>query len=489
MPPTLSPADPRVDGLPQPSPAATHRTTLATRVVLLVVAASLSVALVAGVVGTTLIRQTATQVSRSYLADLADAIAGQLEDLKPGYRTELSRLSAVLADQGIAVVTLAGRRPAGTDPVATAAASAAGLADLQLGQSLSMSEIVDGRQLLVEARAVPARTFALVSPAVTASGETTKLEKQVVLALLIGLAVAVVGGLSVALVMARPLRRTAAVARAMSAGARDRRAEPGGPQEVAAVAQAVNELADALQRSESRQRSFLTSVSHELRTPLTAISGAAQALADGIVRPDEVDTIGRTITAEAARLERMVVDLLDLARLGADQFRIESAPTDVGQLLREAAMGWQAPCAAQSVPLLLDVPAAPLIAVTDARRVRQVIDGLAGNALRVLPAGSPLVLAARADAAGVVLQVRDGGPGLQPEDYPVMFEPGVLHERYRGRRPGGGAGLGLALAHSLITRLGGTIHAGPAAEGGVAITVRLPARPVGEASGVPRVSI
>jgi signal transduction histidine kinase len=72
-----------------------------------------------------------------------------------------------------------------------------------------------------------------------------------------------------------------------------------------------------------------------------------------------------------------------------------------------------------------------------------------------------------------VLQIRDGGPGLAPADYPVAFEQGVLNERYRGRRPTG-AGLGLALAHSLVGRLGGTITAAPAVEGGVAMTIRLP---------------
>ena len=72
-----------------------------------------------------------------------------------------------------------------------------------------------------------------------------------------------------------------------------------------------------------------------------------------------------------------------------------------------------------------------------------------------------------------MLRVRDGGPGLAPEDYPVAFEPGVLHERYRGRRPGG-AGLGLALVHSLVRRLGGSVVASRAPEGGVAMTIRLP---------------
>jgi signal transduction histidine kinase len=74
----------------------------------------------------------------------------------------------------------------------------------------------------------------------------------------------------------------------------------------------------------------------------------------------------------------------------------------------------------------------------------------------------------------VLLQVRDGGPGLAPEDYAVAFERGVLHEKYRGRRPVG-SGIGLALAFGLVSRLGGTMTAGPAPEGGAAFTVWLPA--------------
>ena len=76
-------------------------------------------------------------------------------------------------------------------------------------------------------------------------------------------------------------------------------------------------------------------------------------------------------------------------------------------------------------------------------------------------------------AGTAVLQVRDGGPGLTAEDFPVIFQQGVLRERYRGRRPGG-TGLGLALAHRLVAQLGGSIVASPAPEGGVAMTIRLP---------------
>jgi two-component system OmpR family sensor kinase len=89
------------------------------------------------------------------------------------------------------------------------------------------------------------------------------------------------------------------------------------------------------------------------------------------------------------------------------------------------------------------------------------------NALRVTPAGQPIVLSL---AATPVFQVRDGGPGLSDEDYQVAFDRGALYKRYAGVRPVG-TGLGLAIVHGLVTRMGGTVHAGPAPEGGACFTI------------------
>jgi signal transduction histidine kinase len=119
------------------------------------------------------------------------------------------------------------------------------------------------------------------------------------------------------------------------------------------------------------------------------------------------------------------------------------------------------------------LPADPVVVQTDPRRLRQVLDGLAENALRLLGPGRPLVLELSTSPGVAELQVRDGGPGLAPDDYPVAFDQGVLNERYRGRRPVG-AGLGLGLARQLVERLGGSIAATPAPEGGVAMSIRLP---------------
>jgi two-component system sensor histidine kinase BaeS len=119
--------------------------------------------------------------------------------------------------------------------------------------------------------------------------------------------------------------------------------------------------------------------------------------------------------------------------------------------------------------------------------VRQLVDGLLENALRVTPSGRPIVVEIRAPhgpppphpvaptpaGRGIVVEVRDGGPGLTDADIPVAFEPSVLHERYRGLRPVG-TGLGLAIVGRLTALLGGAIEAGHAPEGGARFTLWLP---------------
>jgi two-component system OmpR family sensor kinase len=189
-----------------------------------------------------------------------------------------------------------------------------------------------------------------------------------------------------------------------------------------------------------------------------------------------VQHAGQVIQRESQRLERLVSDLLDLARLGADQFRLDVAEVDLRETVRACAEVWRVRCERQGVRFRLELRSSAAVVTTDARRIRQVLDGLAENALRVTPAGSQLTLALDSSRPGMVmLQVRDGGPGLAPEDYAVAFERGVLQQKYRGRRPVG-SGIGLALAYGLVTRLGGTMTAGHAPEGGAAFTVWLPRR-------------
>ena len=148
---------------------------------------------------------------------------------------------------------------------------------------------------------------------------------------------------------------------------------------------------------------------------------------------------------------------------------------DVAGLVRAAGEVWSGRCAGVGAQFVLEVPDSPSVSWTDPARLRQALDGLLDNALRVVPAGAPVVLAVRPDASTsrVEIEVRDGGPGLGPEDIAVAFDRAALYERYKGVRQVG-SGLGLAIVHGLVTRLGGQIEAGTAPEGGARFTIRLP---------------
>ncbi|WP_051766444.1 HAMP domain-containing sensor histidine kinase [Saccharothrix syringae] len=429
------------------------RTGLAFRVTALCLAVAGVAVLVAGLVSARLVLTASREVMRETLSDQADVVADQLTAPDGAGRARVVR---VLRGQGIAVVLFGVDGDLVGDPRAVRAVELTGRRSGTAGTRL------------VEVR----DRIALVQETATGDGPGRALLRNIAVALGVGLLVAAAAGLLLGKLVARPLRRTAAVAHAMGGGRRDLRAPERGPAEVAEVAGAVNALADALARSEARQREFLLSVSHELRTPLTAVKGFAESLADGVVAGGDVPAVGRTVVAEADRLDRLVADLLDLARLGADDFRVDLAPVDLVGLVAGAAEVWRARCAAKGLEFRLDLPPGPVVRTTDARRLRQVLDGLLENAVRLTPAGRPVVIAL-ADDPGGALQVRDGGPGLSAEDYRVAFRKGALHAKYERSRPVG-TGVGLALVHGLVTRLGGTIGAGPAPEGGAAFTVRLP---------------
>jgi two-component system OmpR family sensor kinase len=288
-------------------------------------------------------------------------------------------------------------------------------------------------------------------------------------------------GLLLARRLARPLRRAAAAAARLGDGDRAVRVPVEPPAESAQLADALNALAAALATSEGRQREFLLSISHELRTPLTTLKGYAEALADQVVAGDEVPEAGRRMLSEAEHLERLISDLLALARLEADDFAVEQRPVDLTALVGEIAAAWAPRFATAGVAWRTELPSEPVWGHTDPSRLRQVLDGLVGNALRVVPPGAPVVVrlapgerAGEVDAGSVVVEVRDGGPGLTDEDLAVAFDRGALAERYRGRRKVG-SGLGLALAARLVRRLGGEVAAGHAPEGGARFTLTLPA--------------
>ncbi|MGN6301485.1 MAG: HAMP domain-containing sensor histidine kinase [Angustibacter sp.] len=443
---------------------------LAGRLTLVIAAVVTFAVVLAALLSVGLVRRSASGEARATLGRQAD-VAARLLDARGPAADDLVAENA--RAQGIAVARVDARGRVSGDAVAAAAARRRSKA-LGAGRRVSATVRVDGERVLAEGR--PLRGGGAVVLALSeanATGTAGRLLRRELLALGIALLLAVVAGALLASWLVRPLRGAAQGARRLAAGERDVRLERTGPAEVVQVADAVNALAGSLATSEGRQRDFLMSVSHELRTPLTAIRGFAESLADGVTTGDRVAPVGRTLVAEAERLQHLVGDLLDLARLDADDLRVESLPVDLAGVVSEAAQVWRERCAATGQRLVVEVPEGAVVAHTDPVRVRQVLDGLAENAVRVTPTGQPVVLAARREGDAAVVEVRDGGPGLTDDDLAVAFDRSALHQRYAGRRPVG-SGLGLAIVGALAARLGGRAEAGHAREGGAAFRLVLP---------------
>jgi two-component system, OmpR family, sensor kinase len=450
------------------TPQGRARQSLSSRLALAMALVAVVSVVLAGVFAAPLLRSATDDAVRQPLASQADLLARL-----PRAALFNNRVTSLTSAQDLAVGVVTDRGVARGAALALSASDRAALAG---GDPVSTTGRLDGQDVLLEGR--PARVGgAVVLAASTDSVDaaSSRLRGRVLLALGLGLLAALLIAVVVSRRLADPLARTAAAARRMAAGERGVPLPDDRTAEVADVAEALRHLDQALATSEQRQRQFLMSVSHELRTPLTTVRGYAEAMADGAVEPGELPALGRTLLGESARLQSYVDELLALARLEADDFALHVEAVDVAGLVVHASTVWQQRCRGAGVELRTEVGDGPLVVHSDPARLRQVLDALTDNAVRVCDAGAVVVLAARRTPVGVCLEVRDSGPGLTEDDAAVAFEPGALHARYAARA--GGHGLGLAIVHRLVDRLGGRVGLTRAPEGGAAFRVDLPDEP------------
>jgi two-component system sensor histidine kinase BaeS len=228
--------------------------------------------------------------------------------------------------------------------------------------------------------------------------------------------------------------------------------------ESASLARSINEMAQALEDGQSRERHLLLSVSHDLRTPLTSIRGFAEAITDGAV--EDTSKAAEVIIAESRRLERLVGDLLDLTKLESRQMSITARPTDVAEVVHTTAEGFRPPAERSGVRLVVDVPVQPQRAMLiDPDRLAQILANLIENALTfarsrvtvTLRAGSTMVPETR------IITVEDDGPGIPPADVERVFERFYQADHGPNRRFG--SGLGLAIVAELAAAMGATARA------------------------------
>ena len=316
---------------------------------------------------------------------------------------------------------------------------------------------------------LPLGSLIVATPQTELRDRLETLLERLALALLAG--VAITTGLAWYLSgrITRPVRRLAKAADEVAEGHYDvELPEVHGRDEIADLADSFRQMATRLGEAEELERNFLMTVSHELRTPLTAIRGHVEALREGVVEDPEARAASLdVIAAEAGRLERLVGDVLDLAKLDMSRFTVLREEVDMARLLDQAYAAFGEEAKQRDIVYSQEVSAEAVI-VSDGDRVLQIISNLLANAFRWTPDGGHVGLALRQVDGTVRIAVDDSGPGIRQEEQERIFRP-------FWSRDGQGTGLGLAIARELAAALGGEIELQTQAGKGSRFELVLPA--------------
>jgi signal transduction histidine kinase len=242
------------------------------------------------------------------------------------------------------------------------------------------------------------------------------------------------------------------------------------------------EVAARLEELERLRTDLLATIAHELRTPLTAVRTCVGLLLDPTTAPDPSthEQLLQAIARSADRMQRVVTDVLDLARFRAGRLPLHLRRFDARRLARETAATMEPLLHERGQKLDLVLPKTPVRVYGDYRRLERVLLNLLSNAHKFSPDGGRLRLAVAASNDDVTWSVSDQGPGIAPTDRPRLFERFFTTP---GPAAGGrtGAGLGLPIALAIAQAHGGTIDVETAAGRGSTLTVRVPARGPAEA--------
>jgi two-component system, OmpR family, sensor kinase len=287
--------------------------------------------------------------------------------------------------------------------------------------------------------------------------------------LAVGVLLLLIGGTAIAaLVIFRPaqarLRALEDAANRFGEGDLTARAPAIGGDEVAAVADAFNRMATDLAARQAQlveadraRRQLLADVSHELMTPLTAIRGYAETLAlPQFVPPTpEGQRAVKVIQEEGERIERLVKDLLDLARFEAGGISLQLDNVDVDEIFERVSERHAQLAHDKGVEIVIDPHADDIRMVGDPMRLEQAVQNLAANALRHTPPGGVVQLGASRVDERIRLTVTDNGAGISPEHLPHVFDR--FYKADQSRLHAGGSGLGLSIVKAIVERHGGTV--------------------------------
>jgi signal transduction histidine kinase len=317
--------------------------------------------------------------------------------------------------------------------------------------------------------ATPLGAIVVATPKVDVSQRVYDLIERLAIAGVLGVLVSALLAWYLSRRIVRPVLQLSDAADAVARGRYDVTVPARAPGELGHLSERFGEMASRLAEVEEMERNFLMSVSHELRTPLTAIRGHVSALLEGVVDdPAERAASLEIVEAETQRLERLVGDILDLAKLDTHRFTVMTEEVDMAQLVEQAYERYREEARRRSIDYRQDLRAHPVI-TSDGDRVLQVVGNLLSNAFHATPDGGRISLELGQRNGSVHVAVEDTGPGISPELRERLFRPFVS-------QTGGGTGLGLAIARELSVTLGGRLDLDSEVGKGSRFELVLPAR-------------
>lgn len=278
-------------------------------------------------------------------------------------------------------------------------------------------------------------------------------------------------GIVLSRTLTRPLHELTTATRAVAEGDLDQRVPVRSKDELGELATSFNLMSAELTRSRDARRQMTADIAHELRTPISVILGHVDAVDEGVL-PASPETF-EVIREETGRLDRLIEDLRTLSRAEADELTLVPRLVHPETLLEQAIAAHRPLAHEKGLSIQLDVdPDVPEVEA-DPDRMAQVLGNILNNALRYSPEGGRIELRAARTSEGVEIRVQDHGPGLKPEDLTRVFDRFYRTDKSR-QRDGGGSGLGLPIAKSIVEMHGGRIWAESEPGKGTCFVIRLP---------------
>jgi signal transduction histidine kinase len=272
--------------------------------------------------------------------------------------------------------------------------------------------------------------------------------------------------------LSRPLKQIRDAAAKIASGEFNKRLDIKSKDEIGELAKTFNQMAAALENLEEMRRGFVANVSHELRTPMTSIRGFIEGILDGTIPPERQNHYLIIVRDETKRLNRLVNDLLDLAKMEAGEMKLNIMPLDINELLRKCVINLETLLLEKDLTVDADFEEENMLARADADAIERVAYNLMHNAIKFTPNGGELGIRTHVQKDKIEITISDSGIGIDKDELDMIWDRFYKSDKSRGRDKTG-TGLGLAIVRNIINEHGQKIWVESTPGKGTAFTFTL----------------